>query len=383
MRTNLTAAFCKAASVESGKDRTIYWDESLPGFGLCITANGARSYVVQYRANGQSRRMAIDFDLSLTEARKEAKKRIGEVAKGTDPLMERRKQAAANKAAKSGTLEYIAHEYFRREGRSIRTMWEREDVFERAILPRLGKHRIEQIGRLDIMRLLDQIEDERGSAAADKALAFLSRLFNWHSLRSNDFKSPIVKGMRRYNSQKNARDRILTDEEIRKIWKACEKPEPFSGLVKFLLLTATRRCEAANMTRGEISGNEWVIPGSRYKTKQQMLVPLSDMAMDVLKSIPELGQPVFSFNGEKPLNDYARLKANLDKASGTGGWTLHDLRRTARSLMSRAGVSADIAERCLGHTIKGARRVYDRHEFLKEKTEAFEKLAAEIRKIIQ
>jgi integrase len=297
--------------------------------------------------------------------------------------MERRKQAAANKAAKSGTLEYIANEYFRRQGRSIRTMQERKDTLERAVLPKLGKHQVEQIRRLDIVRLLDQIEDERGSAAADKALAFLSRLFNWHATRSDDFKSPIVKGMRRYNSQEHARDRILTDEEIRKIWKACEKPEPFSSLVKFLLLTATRRCEAANMVRSEISGNEWVIPGSRYKTKQQMVIPLSDMAMDVLKSIPDLGEPVFTFDGEKPLNDYARLKTNLDEASGVTGWVLHDLRRTARSLMSRAGVPSDHAERCLGHVIGGVRGIYDRHEFLKEKREAFEKLAAEIRAIVQ
>jgi hypothetical protein len=84
MRTTLTAAFCKAAPVESGKDRTIYWDESLPGFGLCVTQGGARSYVVQYRANGQSRRMAIDSTLSLADARREARKRMGDVAKGTD-----------------------------------------------------------------------------------------------------------------------------------------------------------------------------------------------------------------------------------------------------------------------------------------------------------
>jgi integrase len=382
MRTTLTAAFCKIATAEAGKDRTVFWDRGLAGFGLCVTAGGAKSWVVQYRANGQSRRMAIDSRLSLADARKEAKKRMGEVAKGTDPLMERRKQAAANKAAKSGTLEYIAQEYFRREGRSIRTMQERKDTFGRAILPRLGKYQIEQIRRLDIVRLLDQIEDERGPGAADKALAFLSRLFNWYAARSDDFKSPIVRGMRRYSSLEHARDRILSDDEIRKIWTACDKkPGPFSFLVKLLLLTATRRCEASKMTRAEIEGNEWIIPGSRYKTKQQMVVPLSDMTMEVFKSVPAIGQAVFTYDGEKPINGFAALKRGLDKASGVRGWVLHDLRRTARSLMSRAGVSADIAERCLGHVIAGVRGVYDRHAYAAEKRQAFEALAAEVLKI--
>jgi integrase len=382
MRVTLNAEFCKTALVEPGKDRTVFWDSALPGFGLVVLASGKRSYCVQYRVNGQSRRMAIDSTLSLADARREARKRMGDVAKGTDPLMERRKQAAANKAAKSGTLEYIANEYFRRQGRSIRTMQERKDTLERAVLPKLGKHQIEQIRRLDIVHLLDQIEDERGPGAADKALAFLSRLFNWHATRVDDFKSPIVRGMRRYSSREHARHRVLTDNEIRRVWKACDRPGPFPALVRFLLLTATRRCEASKMTRAEISGSEWTIPATRYKNKKPMTIPLSDMAMEVFKSIPAIGQPVFTYDGEKPINGFAALKRSLDKASGVSGWVLHDLRRTARSLMSRAGVPSDHAERCLGHVIGGVRGIYDRHEFLKEKREAFEKLAAEIGKII-
>src|SRR5262245_32107974 len=116
MRIKLTAAFVKNATAEPGKSRTVYWDTSSPGFGLMVTASGARSFVVQYRAAGRSRRLTLDAAaLSLDEARREARKHLGSVAKGGDPLTERRKAVAASKAANSGTLEFVAKEYFRRE----------------------------------------------------------------------------------------------------------------------------------------------------------------------------------------------------------------------------------------------------------------------------
>jgi integrase len=92
---------------------------------------------------------------------------------------------------------------------------------------------------------------------------------------------------------------------------------------------------------------------------------------------------VFTTNdGRKPISSLSLFKRQLDAASGTEGWTLHDLRRTARSLMSRAGVPTDHAERCLGHVIGGVRGVYDRHEYHAEKQQAFEALAALIERIV-
>src|SRR5262249_39678416 len=121
MQSKLTPAFVKAAVAEHGKHRTVFWDVTLPGFGLMVTRSGARSYVVQYRTNGRSRRLTLDTGrLSLKQARREARKHLGEAEKGGDPLGERRKLEAAAEAAKAGTLETLAQEYFRREGRKIR-----------------------------------------------------------------------------------------------------------------------------------------------------------------------------------------------------------------------------------------------------------------------
>jgi integrase len=211
---------------------------------------------------------------------------------------------------------------------------------------------------------------------ADKALGIIRKVMNWHSSRSDDFRSPVVRGMAR--DPGIARDRILTDDELRSIWSASEG-SLLGSYVRFLLLTAARRSEAAGMERSEIVSGDWTLPASRNKTNQDLVRPLSKAALATLP--PPNGQFVFGRNG-RPLNDFGGLKAKLDEASGVTGWTLHDLRRTARSLMSRAGIPTDHAERCLGHVIGGVRGTYDRHEYYNEKARAFDALASLVARIV-
>jgi integrase len=94
------------------------------------------------------------------------------------------------------------------------------------------------------------------------------------------------------------------------------------------------------------------------------------------------GSGATSIDGAKPIGGFSKLKARLDVACGVSDWTLHDLRRTARSLLSRAGVASDIAEICLGHVLAGVRGTYDRHEYHAEKKRAFEALAAQVARIV-
>jgi integrase len=143
------------------------------------------------------------------------------------------------------------------------------------------------------------------------------------------------------------------------------------------------------MKRTELKDGVWVIPAARYKTGKDgndMVIPLSPAAQEIVASMPDRGPFVFSHDGTRELGNFTIRKAAFDKACGITGdkWTLHDLRRTARSLMSRSetGITSDIAERCLGHTIGGVRGVYDRFEYLDEKRDAFESLAALIGRII-
>jgi integrase len=381
LRTNLSPAFVARAKAEAGAERSIYWDDDLSGFGLVVTSAGHKSFVCQYRANGRSRRISIKATLRLGEARKEARAILGRVAKGGDPLMERRKK----EAAATDTLQSICESYFAREGKKLRTIGERQVTLARLVYPRLGSRQIDDIRRSEIVRLLDRIEDENGPVMADRTLAYLRRVFTWHAGRSDDFRSPIVRGMTRTKPAERARERILSDDEIKKVWAAAKVTNNGYGpLVQFILLTATRKNESAHMRRSEISGDIWTIPALRNKSKKDHVVPLSKAAQSVLSTLPVIGDGhlVFTHDGKRPIGGFSRYKKRLDQVSGVIGWTVHDLRRTARSLMSRAGVNADVGERCLGHIINGVRGVYDRHSFAEEKRLAFEALAKEIKRIL-
>jgi integrase len=139
------------------------------------------------------------------------------------------------------------------------------------------------------------------------------------------------------------------------------------------------------MSRSELDGAVWTIPAARMKGKLDHVVPLSSLAQKVLGTLPVFDPtagPVFTHSGAHPLSNYNRPKVAFDKQCGVSGWTIHDLRRTARSLMSRAGVPPDHAERALAHVIGGIRGIYDRHEFFEEKKFAFEALAAQIERIL-
>jgi len=384
MRTALTAGFVIGARAEPGVERSFYWDARVPNFGLMVTARGARSFIVQYRVRGRSRRLTLKAGLRLDEARKEARKILGDVAKGADPLEDRRKIEAAD----TNTLEYIARDYFRRERKHVRTMATRQATLERLIFPKLGRQQIDEIKRSDIVHILDKIEDERGPVMADQTLAYLRIIFNWHATRSDDFRPPIVRGMGRSRPHQRSRERILTDDEINKIWRTAENnPGGFSFLVLFILLTGARRSEAAGMRRSELAEDGiWTVPAGRHKSKREFVLPLSSDALAVLNDLPLIGTKkdghYFTTTGTGPLRGFACLKAKFDKASCVTNYGLHDLRRTARTLMSRAGVPSDHAERVLGHTMGRIRSIYDRHAFVDEKRKALEALAAELRRIV-
>src|SRR5262249_984186 len=150
------------------------------------------------------------------------------------------------------------------------------------------------------------------------------------------------------------RDRILSDDEIRQLWKtADESGRLFDNYLRFVLLTATRRNEAADAKRSEFNGATWVIPAQRYKTAIDVVIPLSKPAQDVLAKMPIFKgcDYVFSTDGKHAISGFSKFKADFDERSGITGFTIHDLRRTARSLMTRADVSSEHAERCLGHVI--------------------------------
>jgi integrase len=369
-------------NLKAGNMRREIPDPGCRGLYVVVQPSGARSFAVRYRLGGKSRKLTLPPGISLAAARKLAADAMLEVAQGRDP-------AAAKQAAKSArhgsaeTLEAVAAEFFRREGkfRSARD-WQRD--LARLVFPTLGKRLIADIRRKDIARLLDNIEDNNGAAGADTALAIVRRIMNWHAARDDDFRSPIVKGMGRRKPSEHARSRILNDDELRALWRTADSMQgPFGHYVQFLLLTAARRNEAAHLRWHEIVGTDWTLPAARNKTKTDLTRPLSAAALAVLSKVPRIADCDFVFTADgRRLGGMTRRKADIDRASGVSGWVLHDLRRSARSLMARAGVSRDHAEPCLGHILAGVEGTYDRHHYRLEMRAAYEALAAQIQRIV-
>ena len=156
----------------------------------------------------------------------------------------------------------------------------------------------------------------------------------------------------------------------------------YGALLRFLLLTAARRAEAAEMPWSELHGSVWLLPAARNKTKVDFPRPLSGDAMAIVKAPSRDGTFVFAIDG-KPITGFSARKKSIDKATGIRDWRLHDLRRTARSLMSRAGVSQEYAEIAIGHAQPVIVETYDQYQYADEKAEAFEKLAKLIRDIVR
>jgi integrase len=372
MKRHLTDRFCGTAKARDGEAQTDYFDTQVSGLAFRVSKWDRKSWTLHYSLGGTRKRLTFGSypALSLAQARTRADEAKAAIAEGHVPSL-----------AATETLKDICELYLAREGDKLRNTKWRKGVFDRHVYPNLGARPIAEIRRSEIVRLLDQIEEGSGPAMATQTLALIRKVMNWYATRSDDFLSPIVRGMARTERSEQARDRILTDDELRKVWTT--NNGVFSDYVRFLLLTAARRNEAAQMTWAEVDGRDWTLPAARNKTGVDLVRPLSRQAQAILAALPKAGQFVWSTHGGAvPIGGFAQFKRRFDAASRTEGWAIHDLRRTARSLMSRAGVPTDHAERCLGHVIGGVRGVYDRHAYHAEKQQAFEALAALIERIV-
>jgi integrase len=388
MSTRKTLTDIAVRNMKPGTERREVPDGGQANLYIIVQPSGRRGYAVRYRFAGKPQKLTLPRGLSLADARVQAAAAMAQVAKGIDPAREKKDEKDRAAIAAENTLRAVAENYMKLEAYKLRSRKARQSILDRQILPRLGSKPIAEIERDDVVRVLDKVAIESGPRAADMGLAVLRRLFNWHETRTSKFRTPLVRRMARLKPTERARKRVLSDDEVRRIWAACGDVRLglFGPCVKFLLLTAARRNEAAHMERRELEGVVWTLPAARSKTAAEVVRPLSPAAMAILAEVPHVvgSRFVFSTDGTKPLRLDSKRKDLLDKISGTTGWTLHDLRRTARTLLGKARVPFDIGEQCLGHKLTGGlvRATYDQHDYLAERAEAFAALAREIERII-
>jgi integrase len=366
-----------AKGVEHAKSNGITRQEIPAGNGLylVIQASGAKSFAVRYRVKGspKSRKLTLDGFPSLHDARILAAEARKSAANGVDPAQAKQDAKREQMLANETTFASIANAYLNQL--KIRSKDQARAKLNKLIIPEIGALPITEIGRNRITALLDDIENNNGAVQADRCLSAISQVFKYHERRTDTFRSPIVAGMR--SGSTNQRDRVLTDDELRAVWNT---GDPFC---RFLLLTACRRKEASDLTWGELNGNDWLLPAVRHKAGTDLLRPLSQLAMDTLNAQPRRGAFVFGTNPHHAFRSFKRLKDRIDAASGVRNWTFHDLRRTSRTLMSRARIDSEIAERCLGHSVGNKiRKTYDCFAYKDEKAHGYETLARMIESIV-
>jgi integrase len=375
------------------RERIEYFDAVFGGLALRVTKSGHKSWSLYYRFRGRLRRFTIGSYPAIkpAKARLEASAALELVRQGIDPSEEKRLQRLTVQPD-ADTFALLVQDYLDRARKNLApsTYREMKRAFERDAVPLWRNRPIASITRGDVNRVVDAIGVRGAEVQANRMLGMLRVVFNWAVQRGRLLASPVA-GIKPPTKER-ARDRALTDDEVRWFWTACDALEwPFGLISKLLLLTAQRRDEVAGMEWSELDFQRriWTMPREKAKNNRAHLVHLSASAIEVLNSIPGVGGNfVFTTTGSTPVSGFSRAKRRIDEAMLAAkreemgekcdpipGWILHDLRRTAATGMAGLAIAPHVVDKVLNHvsgTIRGVAAVYNRFEYLEERRAALE-----------
>jgi integrase len=360
-------------------------DPEVPGLTLRVTRDGQKTFALRYRnKHGQQRRLTLGQypALSLSEARRQATIKRGEVAKGGDPAEDKQR-------AKVGTLSELVREFIAEWCKPRnRTADQTERLLKNELVAAFGKNRdYATITRREINDLIKKIH-RRAPAQARNTLAAIKTCFNWAVSRDYIENSPAhgVKAL----APPSKRGRFLSDAELAAVWTAtCDEDWPFGPLLRLLLLTGQRRAQIADMRWSWVNFDSETItfPSSRMKNKCEFVLPMSAVIVTLLRDLPhfavaggkpdELDDRVFpsrtESNKETGPSGFSKAKKRIDQSSGVSGWTFHDFRRTMSTYLNGPGrLEPHIVERLLSHKIAGIASIYNKWDYLEEKRAALE-----------
>jgi integrase len=341
-RKPLTERYVSRLPLPPHGEQVDYYDDKplRRGLLLCmrVSYGGAKTWRISYYQNGRPKAATLGRypDMSVKQAR--------DAAYAFDP-------AAATASAKAGSFKDVADKWLERN-RHLRTWPQAERMLRVYVYPVWATRRFAEIRRSDVHQLLDKVE-QHGKAQADAVLGVIRNVMGWWAIRDEEYSSPIIKGMKRH-TEKKARDRILSDDEIRAVWNACTDANTFGALVRVLLLTGQRKDKVGTLKWDDIVDGVWTVATEEREKGNIGKVRLPQLALDVIAAQPRTSSPyVFPSRGG-PFSSWSQCKHALDeRLPDMPPFVLHDLRRTARSLMSRIGVQSEHAERVLG-TASGA-----------------------------
>ncbi len=373
---------------KSPKDRYEVFDGN--GFGIRV-GQRSRTFLFLYHFKGKSRRVSLGKypDMSLADAGvalAAAKKLLeGGIDPGAKAVADRRSEREAE------TVAELVEEYLERYAyKNKKSADEDERILRKDVLPAIGRLKAKEVRRRDIVKILDAITDRGAPVIANRTKSVVSRMFRFAVSRDIVDANPVVEIDR---NKETARERVLSDEEIRRVWTKLDDA-PMSAAtqfaLKFMLVTGQRKGEVVAAERDEIDGDIWEIPGSRTKSGRTHRVPLSSLARELLETIKvQAGDSPYLFPSPhllgKPISpqgvDGTFLKAL--PCLGIESVTPHDLRRTCATGLGSLGVDRFIIGRILNHAERGVTgQVYDKFSYEPQKSIALEKWGQRLREII-
>jgi hypothetical protein len=277
-------AFLKA--VASGKTDKTYFDDDIIGFGYRCRSSGRRSWVVHYERNGVQRKLTLGNAalIEVDQARKTAKHQLAQVTLGGDPHQKKAEERARAKV----TLGSIVELYLRaREGELRERSLSENKRYLEEYFKSLHALPIHRIARRDVAAVLSKLATESGKVAASRARSTLSALFNWAIGEGLADNNPVT-GTNDPAEDRKGRDRVLTDDELRSIWNACQD-DHYGRILKLLILSGQRKSEVGGMVWDELDANKgtWTLPALRAKNGRKHTIALPELAWKILADVPD------------------------------------------------------------------------------------------------
>ena len=389
-RTDLTPGFIK----KLGSRNQIFEvpDSRVIGLRIVVYPSGERSFAIRYEmGDGRARKHTIGpFPrLKVSDARRIAAKKLRDVHGGIDPG---KAKAADRKAAKSGTVTDAFGKFETDHLAKKKSAKETKRIFNKYVLPRLGKKPLVSVTKSDVIDILKSIPAPQMS---NRTFSAMSKFFKWCSAHDR-IPVPPTLGVARLHDMGRARDRVLSDNELRWLFMAADKLELMGRLYKALAITGSRLSEMSKLQWDEINWQERLISleGHRMKTGHPHKIFITDLLKSVL-SVKRSGDYVFGVRN-KPPTSFSKAKKALDAEMARvakeefeqppAPFQTKDFRRTFRTNLARLGVASEIAERCsariAGPSFSGVKGVYNRWGYPREMEDAFTRHADHLTKII-
>ena len=410
-----TNSSVKAVRAQPGK-QVERLDSKVAALALRVSPSGKKAWTMRYRTkNGAQRRFTLGNypDLSLSAARGMALTVLASVAHGGDPAEEKRTAKATAGAKKLSTVQDLIEAYFadatrgrhKPNGRPKRTstLAMERSYFERLVKPRFGKLPISELSRFEVQRFLDEV-GEGSPSAARQCRNLIRQTFNYALRRDAVAKNPAQFAE---TPRSLSRDRVLSDEELRKIWHGAMNPAHIENLamsrstglaICLAMVTLQRGGEVCGLHERELNraAKLWTIPGERTKNYRTHVVPLSDLAVDLVDQAFAItgNQKGFAFpspHKNRPMTRHALSRAakRLTTALQIEDATPHDFRRTGSTHITSEGIGIPrfIVSRVLNQTsdtggAAAVTGVYDRNEYLPEKRRALEAWSARLSELV-